>query len=125
MFDGGPEAAPHPARSLDAWLVTDLRRELMVPIWRLAARHSSQPDIAAMRFKGVEIDPHSVAHTSYPTCGYLIAVGHRRIAWAPEFWRCADWAEDVDLLFADGAGLVAVATQITKLWTGDGKTRHS
>ncbi len=28
----------------------------------------------------------------------------RRAAWAPEFWRFPEWADGVDLLFADAAG---------------------
>jgi hypothetical protein len=43
-------------------------------------------------------------HTNHPTFGYLITAGGRRVAWAPEFFVFPDWAEGVDLLFADAAG---------------------
>jgi hypothetical protein len=45
-----------------------------------------------------------VAHTSRPTCGYLLRVPTASVAWAPEFWAFPAWAAGVDLMFADAAG---------------------
>jgi hypothetical protein len=45
-----------------------------------------------------------VVHTSHPVFGYLIEHGPARVIWAPEFWAWPEWADGVDLMFADAAG---------------------
>ena len=101
-FDGGPAAEPR--GRLDAWLVTDERSELRAVLRRLAAARGCEPVIASFTSRELRIEPCPVVHTSHPTVGYLIRAGRRRVAWAPEFLVFPDWAEGVDLLFADGAG---------------------
>jgi hypothetical protein len=100
--DGGPGAAPE--GSLDAWLVTDARCELMRDIRHLARERGLEPMVDAYRAPHLRIEPRPVTHTSHPTCGYLIEVGDRRVAWAPEFLSFPPWADGVDLLFAEAAG---------------------
>jgi len=104
MFDGGPHAAPARRCRLDAWLVTDLHSELIAQIRQLAHGRGLEPQMAALAFDGLTIEPHPVAHTSHATCGYLITAGSRTAAWAPEFWQLPGWVAGVDLLFADAAG---------------------
>jgi hypothetical protein len=102
MFDGGAEAAPE--GSLDAWLVTDARAELIGEIRRVARERAVQTLVARFDSPGLTVRPRKVTHTSHDTYGYLIEAEGRRIAWAPEFWRFPGWASAVDLLFADAAG---------------------
>jgi hypothetical protein len=103
MIDGGPGAEPH--GHLDAWLVTDLRAELIREIRERAARHHLEPEVGGFVREGVlGIYPEPVVHTSHPTYGYRIELGACRIAWAPEFLVLPGWAAGADLLFADGAG---------------------
>lgn len=101
-FDGGPGAEPGGA--VDAWLVTDERSELRREIRRSADAHGLISEVAGFAAGHLSVVPRSVAHTSHPTVGYLIRVGQRRVAWAPEFWTFPGWAAGVDLLFADAAG---------------------
>jgi hypothetical protein len=101
-FDGGPGAEPR--RRIDAWLVTDDRSELRAALRRLGRARGVQPAIASFERHGLNVEPCPVVHTSHPTVGYLIGAGGRRVAWAPEFWVFPDWADGVDLLFADAAG---------------------
>jgi hypothetical protein len=102
MFDGGAKGAPE--GSLDAWLLTDARAELIGEIRRVARDRDVQPAVGRFDSPGLTVRPRKVAHTSHDTCGYLIEAEGRRIAWAPEFWRFPSWASGVDLLFADAAG---------------------
>lgn len=104
MFDGGPHAAPARGRQLDAWLVTDLRSELIVQIRQLAHGHGLEPQMTTLTFDGLAVEPHPVVHTSHATCGYLITAGTCTAAWAPEFWQLPGWVAGADLLFADAAG---------------------
>lgn len=102
MFDGGENAAP--LSRVEAWLVTDARAELMPDIRRQARMLGVNPLVEGWERGELRIQRRPVAHTSHPTYGYLIEVGGRRVAWAPEFWRFPDWAADTDLMFADAAG---------------------
>ena len=102
MLDGGARGAP--LGSLDAWLVTDDRAELIGEIRRVARGKHVQPGVARFDTDGLTVRPRKVAHTSHETYGYLIEAEGRRIAWAPEFWRFPSWASGSDLLFADAAG---------------------
>jgi hypothetical protein len=104
MFDGAGASAPSARRGLDAWLVTDPRAELIGSIRRLARARRLEPQVASLALAGLTIEPLPVAHSSHPTCGYLVTGGPRTVAWAPEFWELPAWAAGVDLLFADAAG---------------------
>jgi hypothetical protein len=103
MLDGGPGAEPH--GRLDAWLVTDLRAELIREIRARAARHHLEPEVAGFaRERTLRIHPQPVVHTSHATYGYRIELGAYRVVWAPEFLVFPEWASGADLVFADGAG---------------------
>jgi hypothetical protein len=102
MVDGGPEAEPPVA--VEAWLVTDERGELIAAIRRLARARGLEPAVASYRSPGLFVAPRPVVHTSHPAYGYLIEAPGLKAAWAPEFWRFPDWAEGVDLMFAEAAG---------------------
>ena len=101
MIDGGSSSRPG---RLAAWLVTDIRCELMPQIRRLARQAGLKPEVAYFHHGGLELDPRRVVHTSHETFGYLISAEGRRIVWAPEFYQFPDWATGCDLMFADGAG---------------------
>jgi hypothetical protein len=102
MLDGGPGAEPEPP--LAAWLVTDLRAELIAQIRRLARAQGVEPAVRTYQADGLVIVPHLVAHTSHPAWGYRITWLGRSAAWAPEFLEFPAWARGVDLMFADAAG---------------------
>lgn len=102
MLDGGGSATP--GFPVHAWLVTDIRAELMPAIRRTARALGLEPAVAEWRAAQLRITPMPVEHTSHETYGYLVAVGRRRIVWAPEFWTFPDWAAGADLMFADAAG---------------------
>jgi hypothetical protein len=102
MLDGGPGAVPDGA--LDAWLVTDIRAELIAGIRRLARERGVEPDVSNFSRGALRITPHRVIHTSHPTYGYLIEGPARRAVWAPEFIRFPGWAKGADVMFADAAG---------------------
>jgi hypothetical protein len=101
MVDGGPGAVA--ADRLDAWLVTDVRAELMAEIRRLARRRGLDPDVREYVAGDVAIRPLAVQHTSHPSFGYLIATPQHGVVWAPEFFRFPAWAVGADLMFAEGA----------------------
>ncbi len=102
VIDGGdPHGVPP---HVDAWLVCDETAELMPAIRRLAASRGVKPAVDEVALGDVVVTPKPVAHTSHPTYGYLLTTPTRRIGWAPEFWTYPDWAVDLDLLFAEGAG---------------------
>jgi uncharacterized protein (DUF2267 family) len=101
MIDGGPRAVA-PAR-LDAWLVTDLRGELIAAIRRLAEARGLVPYAGPFSARGVRITPRKVAHTSHPTWGYRIEVPGLTVVWAPEFYEFPRWARGADLMFAEAA----------------------
>src|SRR5436309_15951337 len=96
MFDGGPGAEP--GGRLNAWPVTDERRELRATLRRLARERGLEPVIASFHTSDVAVEPCPVSHTTHPTVGYLIRSGSRRVVWAPEFRTFPEWAADVDLL---------------------------
>ncbi|MGP3983180.1 MBL fold metallo-hydrolase [Streptomyces sp. KR80] len=100
-IDGGPGAEP-PER-LDAWLVTDEHAELRRELRRLAEARGVAPVMASHPNDALRVEPHPVAHTSHPTCGYTIRFGDRLAVWAPEFWEFPAWAADADLMFAEAA----------------------
>jgi hypothetical protein len=101
MIDGGPGAAP--LARLDAWLVTDLRGELVAAIRRLARERGLVPRAGSFRAGGLRITDHAVVHTSHPTCGYSIEAAGHTVVWAPEFYEFPDWVRGVDLMFAEAA----------------------
>jgi hypothetical protein len=101
MLDGGPGAEPD--GHLDAWLVTDVRAELMPAIRRLARGFDVEPAVKGFEAKRLVIVPQAVAHTSHPAFGYSIRAARTVVAWAPEFWRFPEWAAGTDILFAEGA----------------------
>jgi len=103
MIDGGPGAAP--AGRLSAWLVTDIRAELIREIRALAWRHRLEPEVETyLGQQGLAVIPRAVRHTSHPTFGYAITIEGKRVAWLPEFFEFPDWADGFDLVFADAAG---------------------
>jgi hypothetical protein len=102
MFDGGPGAVPEGA--LDAWLVTDIRAELIARIRELARERGVEPAVSGFSRGALTITPHHVIHTSHPTYGYLIETPARRAVWAPEFFRFPSWVKGADVMFADAAG---------------------
>src|SRR5579875_1807881 len=103
MLDGGPGADPR--GRLDAWLVTDLRAELIREIRALAWAFRLEPEVDDyVRDGRLRIHPMPVVHTSHPTYGYRIELAGLRVVWAPEFLELPDWADGADLMFADGAG---------------------
>jgi len=102
MIDGGPGGEPD--GRLDAWLVTDLRSELIAQLRKLARSRGLEP--GSGRFDGavLSVQYHPVVHTNHPAGGYLIRSGNQMVAWAPEFWEFPEWAAGADLLFAEAAG---------------------
>jgi hypothetical protein len=102
MLDGGPGAEPGGA--VAAWLVSDESSELRRELRGLARSHGLQPVVAAIRVNDLSVEPHPLAHTSHPTCGYLLRTPAVSVVWAPEFWMFPAWAAGVDLMFADAAG---------------------
>jgi hypothetical protein len=102
MIDGGPGAV---ARGpLDAWLVTDMRSELIAAIRRLARLRSLEPYVGTFDRRGLRISHHAVVHTSHPTWGYRIEALGRTAVWAPEFYEFPRWARRAHLMFAEAAG---------------------
>jgi hypothetical protein len=105
MLDGGLGAHPEPSGPrLSAWLVTDLRAELIADIRRAARRLGLRPEVAEYAEGGLLVQPHPVVHTSHPAFGYALHWEGRTAVWAPEFWEFPAWAGAVDLMFADAAG---------------------
>lgn len=103
MIDGGPAAEP--SGRLDAWLVTDLRAELIRAIRALAWPLRLEPEVDDYVRPGrLRIQPMPVVHTSHPTYGYRIELPGLLVVWAPEFLDFPEWARGADLMFADGAG---------------------
>lgn len=102
MIDGGPGAEP--PGTIDAWLVTDDRGELIRQIRQLARARGLTPQVARFHRDGLVISPEPVVHTSHPTYGYLIAAEGRKVVWAPEFLEFPRWAEGADVMFAEAAG---------------------
>lgn len=103
MLDGGPGALPG-TFAPSAWLVTDLRAELVADIRRAARDLGLRPAVAGYAAAGLVVTPHPVVHTSHPTWGYLLSWAGRTAVWAPEFWEFPAWAASSDLMFADAAG---------------------
>ena len=103
MLDGGPGAEP--LDTVDAWLVSDERAELMAPIRRLAAARGLSPSSRGIDVPGLAVEALPVVHTTHPTLGYRIrdATGVV-VVWAPEFFCFPEWAAGADLMFAEGAG---------------------
>jgi hypothetical protein len=90
MIDGGPGAAP--SVGLDAWLVTDMRGELIAAIRTLARARGLRPYAGPFQRGDLHITARPVVHTSHPTCGYRIEAAGLRVVWAPEFYefpRCS------------------------------------
>jgi len=102
LIDGGPQSIKR--RRLKAWLVTDLRSELIREIRKSARLLGLDPAVARYAIAGLTIEPKAVVHTSHETFGYLIKALGKRIVWAPEFWIFPKWARGADLMFAEAAG---------------------
>jgi hypothetical protein len=100
-IDGGGA----PLNSVDAWLVTDERAELISQLRRLARASGVTPRVDEFRAGGLTITPRRVVHTSHPAFGYAICVSQGRVVWAPEFLRFPRWAADADLMFAEAAAI--------------------
>lgn len=110
MLDGGGSAVP--VKSVHAWLVCDLRAELIADIRRQArAAANPPPTVGGCETDQLHIRPLPVVHTSHETFGYLIDAGGRRIVWAPEFLRFPQWAAGADLMFAEGRRPIRFAGQ--------------
>ena len=101
MLDGGPGAEPH--GTLDAWLVTDSRGELIREIRSLARKRGLEACVGSHSSVDFTLKPLSVVHTSHPSYGYLFQAHGRKVVWAPEFFRFPTWARDADLMFAEAA----------------------
>jgi hypothetical protein len=101
VIDGGPGAVP--STPVAAWLVTDEHSELRRELRDLSAPYGLRPELRRVDVADLVVDPRPVAHTSHPTCGYLLETPAGKAAWAPEFWVFPDWVAGVDLLFAEGA----------------------
>lgn len=103
MVDGAADSVPA-GLSLDTWLVTDDRAELIRQIRRSAEERGIAARVSSFSFRGMRLDPLPVVHTSHATFGYSIQARRRRIVWAPEFYEFPEWAERCDLMFAEAAG---------------------
>lgn len=104
-FDGGLAAVPdETAGRIAAWLVTDLRAELIADIRRAAALLGVRPAVAPYAGGGLTVEPRIVEHTSHETWGYLLHWEERTAVWAPEFRTFPEWSAGADLMFADAAG---------------------
>jgi Beta-lactamase superfamily domain len=104
-FDGGLAAVPdETAGRLSAWLVTDIRAELIADIRRSASMFGVRPTVSSYAAADLVVEPHPVVHTSHETWGYELRWEGRTAVWAPEFWRFPEWASGADLMFADAAG---------------------
>jgi hypothetical protein len=101
VIDGGPGAMPT-ARP-EAWLVTDIRGELIAAIRRRARAWGLEPYVGVFDRRGLRITDRAVVHTSHPTCGYRIEANGRVVVWAPEFYEFPRWARGADLMFAEAA----------------------
>jgi len=99
VIDGGTTAP----RSIDAWLVTDARCELIASIRRLSRERDIECGVTRFEASGLVIAPHPVVHTSHPAFGYTIETAHARVVWAPEFFEFPKWAARADLMFAEAA----------------------
>ncbi|GAA4377114.1 MBL fold metallo-hydrolase [Agromyces bauzanensis] len=105
MFDGGLAAVPDATGGLlRAWLVTDLRAELIADIRRTASTFGLRPEVGPYSAPDLVVEPHPVEHTSHEAWGYELRWQGRTAVWAPEFWRFPEWAAGADLMFADAAG---------------------
>ncbi|HET7277231.1 MAG TPA: hypothetical protein VFJ22_04070, partial [Dermatophilaceae bacterium] len=105
MIDGGYGAVREvPARGLSAWLVTDLRAELIADVRRAARGVGLVPEVSSYAVDDLVVEPRPLVHTSHPTWGYLMHWAGRTAVWAPEFWQFPSWAFATDLMFADAAG---------------------
>jgi hypothetical protein len=102
MLDGGDAAAP--VSPVDAWLVTDVRAELIGDIRRRCRTVGLTPEVGSWQTDRLRVRALPVAHTSHSTYGYLIEAAGRQVVWTPEFWRFPRWAAGADLMFADAAG---------------------
>jgi hypothetical protein len=102
MIDGGPGGEP--AGRLDAWLVTDLRSELIAQLRKLARSRGLEPRPGDFDGAVLSVRYHPVVHTNHPAGGYLIRSRNQTVAWAPEFWEFPEWAAGADLMFAEAAG---------------------
>jgi hypothetical protein len=91
MIDGGPGAVP--SVGLDAWLVTDMRGELIAAIRTLARARGLRPYAGPFQRGDLHITARAVVHTSHPTCGYRIEAAGLRVVWAPEFYEFPRWRE--------------------------------
>jgi len=101
MIDGGPGAVP--SVTVDAWLVTDTRGELIAAIRKLARARGLVPYAGSFDRRGLHVTARAVVHTNHPTCGYLIEAAGLTVVWAPEFFEFPRWARDADLMFAEAA----------------------
>jgi hypothetical protein len=105
MFDGGLDATPdETSERLSAWLVTDIRSELIADIRRRASSFGLQPAVSPYAADDLLVEPRPVEHTSHEAWGYQLRWEGRTAVWAPEFWTFPEWAAGADLLFADAAG---------------------
>ena len=102
MIDGGVGASP--TGVVDAWLVTDAHAESMPDIRALAWKYRLEPEVADFaRDDELYINPRAILPAAHPTFGYLVELEGVVLAWAPTFLELPDWADDVDLLFAEAA----------------------
>jgi hypothetical protein len=102
MIDGGLGAEPD--GTINRWVVTDERAELIGAIRQLAHKKGCSAEVSAYIAQPLVIEPKAVRHTSHPTFGYRIRVPEGIVAWAPEFLEFPRWAAHATLLFADAAG---------------------
>jgi hypothetical protein len=103
MLDGGGAATP--TAPVEAWLVTDMRAELMPDIRRRCRAWGLTASVGAWSTgDGLTIRPLPVVHTSHAAYGYVITIDDRHVVWAPEYFQFPPWAAGADVMFADAAG---------------------
>lgn len=102
MIDGGARSVS--PRSVEGWLVTDDRSELIRELRDAAQRAGLEVGMDRFSSPDLTLTPHPVVHTSHDTVGFLIETEGRRIVWAPEFYTFPEWAGGCDLMFAEAAG---------------------
>jgi hypothetical protein len=100
-LDGGPGSEP--PENVQAWLVSDPHHALQPARRQLATEEGMPlPEVGAFSHGALRIEAVPVSPSLH---GYRILSGRYMAVWAPEYAVFPDWAEDADLMFADGTAL--------------------